>query len=106
MTRLFDIQWKSIGLVDGDLATLQNRLKVNPDEGDLIQGTGGLRKTRIGLFSRGKRSGARVTYLDLPEYGIIYLLTVYAKNEKQDLARHEIIDFKSLVNEIKRAHMK
>jgi hypothetical protein len=105
MTRPFDSQWNDLGLDDRDLADFQNRLKENPIEGDLIQGTGGLRKTRIRLFARGKRSGARVTYLDLPEYGIIYLLMIYAKNEKQDLTRREVRDFKVLVDEIRKAHL-
>ncbi len=45
-----------------------------------------------------------MTYLDLPEHGVFYLLMVYAKNEKQDLTRTEIKDFKVLVDRIKKAH--
>ena len=56
-----------------------------PDAGVVIQGTGGLRKLRIGLQGRGKRGGGRVIYwfhsLGYPAV----LLWVFAKNEASDL---------------------
>ena len=56
-----------------------------PTCGDLIPGTGGLRKVRVGRGSGGKRGGARVIYyfcnVDFP----LVLMALYAKNEKADL---------------------
>lgn len=53
-----------------------------PTCGDLIPGTGGLRKVRIGRGSSGKRGGARVIYY-FHDAGVpIFLLALYAKNEK------------------------
>jgi hypothetical protein len=61
----------------------------DPTCGDLIPGTGGLRKIRIGKSGRGKRGGARVIYyfysVDFP----LLLLGLYAKNEKADLTARE-----------------
>lgn len=60
-----------------------------PTCGDLIVGTGGLRKVRVGRGGRGKRGGARVIYYfhdaDFP----VLLLALYAKNEKADLSARE-----------------
>lgn len=56
-----------------------------PTCGDVVPGSGGLRKVRIGREGSGKRGGARVVYyfhdVDIP----ILLLALYAKNEKGDL---------------------
>lgn len=61
-------------------------LAEHPDAGDIIPGTGGVRKVRWRARGQGKRGGARVIYyfrdLNLP----VYLLAVYAKGEKLDLS--------------------
>ena len=49
-------------LTDDSYARLQQFLEANPDAGDVIQGTGGLRKIRWSTEGRGKRGGMRVIY--------------------------------------------
>ncbi len=50
-------------LIDEDAYTaLQNVLVVNPSAGDVIEGTGGVRKIRVAAKGHGKRGGARVIY--------------------------------------------
>jgi mRNA-degrading endonuclease RelE of RelBE toxin-antitoxin system len=49
-------------LSDDEYAALQNFLVDNPEAGDLIRGSGGVRKLRWGLVGRGKRGGIRVIY--------------------------------------------
>ena len=61
-------------------------LAASPEVGDLIPGTGGLRKVRVPLAGRGKRGGARVIYYFYNETLPIYLLLAYAKNEQDDLS--------------------
>jgi hypothetical protein len=56
-----------------------------PECGDIIPGSGGLRKVRIGRDGIGKRGGARVVYYFYNESFPILLLALYAKNEKDDL---------------------
>lgn len=53
----------------------------------VVTGTGGLRKTRFSgaRSDRSKRDSYRVCYALLPEYGIVLLVTIYAKNEAHDL---------------------
>lgn len=57
----------------------------NPFAGDVIPGTGGLRKVRWRRFGFGKRGGARVIYYNVLDNGCIWLLIVYAKAKFDDL---------------------
>lgn len=77
-----------------------NLVAYEPTCGDLIPGSGGLRKVRIGRGGTGKRGGARVVYY-FHDAGIpILLLALYAKNEKGDLTVKERREFRTLVKEI------
>lgn len=76
-------------LSDDDFQKLQNELLVNPKVGDVIQGTGGLRKVRVASQGKGKRGGSRVIYYYLNDMQRIYFLTVYAKNEISDLSMRQ-----------------
>lgn len=97
----FTTKWNSLGLTDEDLRTLENILLKNPKIGDVILGTGGIRKLRIPLDNIGKRSGGRVIYVDIEVKECIYLLNVYTKNEKTDLTSKEKKMLKKLVNVLK-----
>ena len=77
-------------------ALLVDYLAYNPAAGDLIQGTGGLRKVRWGLEARGKSGGARVIYFYHDPGMPLFALTAYAKNEKADLSQQDRNDFKQL----------
>ena len=50
----FEKQWASMGLTDKELKSLQEELTITPSKGDVIQGTGGLRKLRFAFENRGK----------------------------------------------------
>lgn len=60
-----------------------------PQTGDLIQGTGGLRKLRWSAAGRGKRGGLRVIYYFHDDRMPLYLLALFAKNERADLSARE-----------------
>ncbi|MBM4253675.1 MAG: addiction module toxin RelE [Deltaproteobacteria bacterium] len=85
----FQKDWASAGLTDGDLRELQTTILLDPDAGDLIAGTGGLRKIRVGAKGKGKRGGGRVIYKDFPRYGWTVFLYLYLKNDKTDLSAAE-----------------
>jgi hypothetical protein len=77
---------KAVEIMDeAERTAVVNMIAADPQAGDLIQGTGGLRKVRIPLKGRGKRGGGRViTFFhdaDMP----VFLITVYAKNVQGDL---------------------
>lgn len=69
----------------------------NPEAGDVIQETGGVRKLRWSVQGRGKRGGVRVIYYFHSEVLPIFLLTVYAKNQKSNLTKAERHEFKKLL---------
>ena len=93
----FQKAWRSLGLTDNDLNDLEIFLTNNPDYGDVIAGTSGLRKLRWGAKGKGKRGGARVLYLDILVLEKIYLITAYSKNTKIDLSPSEKKEIKELI---------
>ena len=64
-------------------------LAMHPKAGDLMEGTGGVRKMRFGAKGKGKRGGARVIYYWYSDDAPIYALLAYGKNEKVDLKPEE-----------------
>jgi mRNA-degrading endonuclease RelE of RelBE toxin-antitoxin system len=70
---------------DRDYAVLQASLLRRPTQGDVIEGTGGVRKLRWGEAGRGKRGSLRVIYYWHPERGIFLMLFLYRKNQQNDL---------------------
>lgn len=75
----------------------------NPEAGDEIPGTGGVRKVRFAVSGRGKRGGARVIYYYLDEAIPLYALLVYAKNVKTDMSSDERQTVAALAAELKKA---
>jgi mRNA-degrading endonuclease RelE of RelBE toxin-antitoxin system len=64
-------------------------LSIHPLAGDIITGTGGVRKLRFAASGRGKRGGARIIYYYLDDNIPIYALLAYPKNAKVDLTPDE-----------------
>ena len=83
-------------MTEAERTALIDYLAYHPNAGDLIPGTGGVRKLRWGLEGRGKRGGARVIYfyhsIDVP----LFALTAFAKNEKTDLSQADRNEFRTL----------
>ncbi len=61
----------------------------NPQCGDLIQDTGGIRKVRFAAKGRGKSGGVRIVYYYYNASMPVFLLTVFAKSEKDNLTKAE-----------------
>lgn len=78
-------------LDDDEFGALQQSLAINPEEGDLVPGAGGIRKLRWKDPRRrkGKRGGLRVIYYCFLSDEEIWLLTLYDKNEAADLTKDE-----------------
>lgn len=94
---IFKSRWEALGLNEEDLLRLQIELLADPKAGDVMQGTGGVRKMRFAFEHRGKSGGVRVIYVDFEVYEKIYLLTAYTKNEKDDLTKKERSEIKQLI---------
>ena len=84
-------------LTGAELQEVVDYLAAFPGEGDLIRGTGGVRKLRWARGGRGKSAGVRVIYYFHSVRIPLYLLTVFAKNERDDLTLGERNDLAKLV---------
>ncbi|HEX3971938.1 MAG TPA: type II toxin-antitoxin system RelE/ParE family toxin [Stellaceae bacterium] len=77
-------------LTEAERAAVVDTIAANPAAGVVIVGSGGVRKLRIALQGRGKRGGARVIYF---YHGValpVFLLALFAKNERDNLSEGEI----------------
>lgn len=72
-------------LSDDDYVELQDALIRQPEAGDVIPGSGGVRKLRWKGSGRGKRGGLRVIYYLRSRHGQIWMLTMYAKNVAENI---------------------
>ena len=83
---------------------LVDYLAYNPAAGDLIPGTGGVRKLRWAVKGRGKRGGARIIYfyhsIALP----LFALTAYAKSGRADLSQRDRNEFRRLTKLLVRSY--
>ena len=72
-------------------------LAEHPRAGDLMEGTGGVRKLRWSRGGRGKSGGVRVIYYFHSEAIPLYLLTLFAKNERSNISKAERNELAELV---------
>ena len=79
--------------------SLENEMLKDPEAGDVITGTGGLRKLRYGDATRGKgkRGGLRVIYYWWDPKKQFWLFTIYDKDELSDLSPKEKAMLKTLL---------
>jgi hypothetical protein len=89
---------------DAERAELVLYLAYNPTAGDVIPGSGGVRKLRWGLEGRGKRGGARVIYFFHDTEMPLLLLKDYAKNEQEDLSQIQLKKLQQFAIQMVEAH--
>jgi hypothetical protein len=73
-----------------EVMALIDFLSCHPKAGDVIQGSGGLRKLRWQRGGMGKRGGARVIYYHYDIEGKVYLLMAYAKSVQENLTAEQL----------------
>ncbi|MFI5021399.1 MAG: addiction module toxin RelE [Alphaproteobacteria bacterium] len=91
-------------MAPNDIEELINHLACNPEAGDVIPGTGGIRKIRWRRAGRGKRGGARVIYYYHDETLPLLMLLAYAKSAAADIIAVQKRRMAALVSEFVRAH--
>lgn len=87
-------------LSDDEYRGLQQELVDDPERGDLIKGSGGIRKIRHGVQGRGKSGGIRVIYYWVKDDHLIYMLVAYPKSTKDNLTAKEIAILREFVKEL------
>lgn len=97
-TPTFTKRIKSV-MSEEEYRNFQNALLDKPDIGKIIKGSGGIRKVRWSGSGRGKRGGTRLIYYWATEKDQIYMLFVFAKNEKSDLTKDQLAVLKKLVKQ-------
>lgn len=95
---------EATGLIGTDaVEALAVYLVDHPDAGDLIPGSGGVRKLRWAAKGKGKRAGARIIYLYIVVAARVYLIRCYAKNVKTDLTADEKKQLRQIAAHLKGA---
>ncbi|WP_293474532.1 type II toxin-antitoxin system RelE/ParE family toxin [Phenylobacterium sp.] len=84
-TKLFMRQAEAVW-GDEERETFINFIAANPEAGDVIPDTGGVRKVRWSRPGSGKRGGVRVVYFYFDAERPLFLLMVYAKAQQEDLS--------------------
>lgn len=94
-TEVFLRDVKAAGLTDKERSDIVDFIAHHPHAGDEIKGTGGARKVRFAGKGKGKSGGYRVITFYSGEDIPVFLLNIFAKNEKTDLSQAERNEFRS-----------
>jgi len=87
-------------LTEVEKEDLIDYLAINPKSGNVIPGTGGIRKLRWSRKGMGKRGGTRVIYYYYNENIPLFLLTAFSKSEKTNISKEESKKLANFVNEL------
>jgi hypothetical protein len=75
-------------LTEDEYLGLQGFLLQNPEAGQIVRGSGGVRKVRWAITGKGKSGGVRVIYYFKKQDDEIWLLTIYSKSEVESIPAH------------------
>ncbi|HOO57959.1 MAG TPA: type II toxin-antitoxin system RelE/ParE family toxin [Anaerolineaceae bacterium] len=75
-------------LSEDEYIGLQSLLVLYPKSGKVVPGSGGVRKIRWAMSGKGKSGGVRIIYYFKPNDNEIWLLTIYSKNEVENIPAH------------------
>ena len=83
---------------EAEIVRLEESIAERPEIHPVIAGTGGVRKARWARPGMGKRGGVRAIYYYRTKAGIVYMLDIYAKNEKADLTPADKRELREIVS--------
>jgi len=89
------------GMTEEDRAAVVDFIAANPQAGDLIKGSGGVRKVRIAKPGGGKSGGWRVLTAYISETVAVLLVTAYGKNQRGNVSKAEVNEMAGLMKELK-----
>ena len=92
---------KDAGMEADEMVAAVDFVAANPEAGDIMQGTGGVRKARLAGRGKGKSGGYRIVWYfgggDIP----VFLLTVFGKGEKANLTQGERNALRAMVGTLR-----
>jgi hypothetical protein len=91
------------GLSDEEPNAVIDSVALNPRGGDLVQGSGGVRKVRVAGRGKGKSGGFRVMKAYIGERAPVYLVAMLSKGSRGNFSPSEVAAMKSIVTQIKQA---
>jgi len=89
------------GMTEDDRTTVADFIAANPQAGDLIKGSGGVRKVRVAKPGAGKSGGWRVLTAYVSDTVAVLLVTVYGKNQRGNVSKAEVNEMGKLMKELK-----
>jgi hypothetical protein len=95
--------WNQLYGTDQDelaLWALETLIMSDPMAGDIVKGTGGLRKMRFGSDQAGKRKANRICYAYFPSHHLILMILAYGKNRQSDLTSAERAGIKEYLEQV------
>ena len=90
------------GISEQELQDIVNAVAANPDQGDLVVGSGGVRMARIAARGKGKRGGYRVMIAYVGPEAPAYLLAVLGKGDRENFTKSEVAQMNTITTTIKR----
>jgi hypothetical protein len=103
----FTARWRKEQLSDEKLQEVQESILEDPNAGDSMPRTGGLRKIRLAPrkgAGKGKSIGYRVIYAHIPDASAMYLFAVYGKWDQRDLSASEEKYYRDVLSMLKKYH--
>lgn len=91
---------ENLELNETEIMEIVDYFMQNPIAGTVIKDTGGARKIRFAFKGKGKSGGARIISFYSGENIPVFLLNIYAKNEKINISKSEARELKSILSEI------
>ena len=87
-------------LTDDQMREVENQLLEDPHAGDVVRGTGGVRKLRVAFPGRGKSGSGRIIYAYVSQKARVFFLLAYPKNRLESLTAEQKNQMRQLVKQL------
>ena len=95
---------KAMGFNEASMRDVENYIRAAPDAHPLVKGLKGARKARFARPGHGKRGGGRTIYYVAVSPSLLFMMTAYPKNERDDLSNEQRRSIVKALESIKGAH--